>query len=915
MDLAGGSDSVLGKFDCKVDSFRQNLFGVGAKLEFIVLALTALGIFFLPLILSVMAMASCQSLRKRVEKLEVSVKNLAASLRIGREDLPQGGGVAPSSGFNSVESFTETQAASQEKNTIANNGSQEVAQPVVSLTKEQLETIEPAAIQEKASVSGPKSGLWSGSQTAAVPTDAVTSTVKSDNKSENSLEQFFLGSLFSKLGALAIIVFIILFIKWLSPFLALTAAMKVGAVYCLSLILAVLGFHLLPKDNMRGISETLLGLGLASAIMITYAGSVYFDLWDSYISLVLASFILLGTYVLAYWAKRKAIICLGALAGYANLIFIQTSIDSTYVFDVYLVILALFCLIGTVRCQKWNSLFCANLAITWLFIITRTGIFEKADRIFSPYALGAIWLIVLAYDYFRRQEETDPKQPTVCINHLMMALGANCLYREGQAFMAFMMAAAALFCLAKMRAEKMNALARNFVNAGLFVTGLSAYSFQEPISRVVFLSAASLLILWIAFNKVPKLEVKRRLFFWSGLHNTLAFFLILAADFNGKLDFFLTPNRELSKLAILVFGISAISWLISYFMFRHYGIEEKYRDFNLWAGITLAYIYFGRELSDILDRVLSLGGRQWWSFSCFSLIAVCSIYALQAMLQAKKSKSNAFAFGFNAALVFSALGLIFNVLGGVFDGYGDFIPIVNVGFLAHSLTILALAAAFVLYGSTAYVVMAIFTGWLLIHTEGHNIVSICGIESITSVLWMLYAAAVIFVGVRFRKRYATNCGIAIVCITLLRVITYDIVSLPLGYKLLLFFVLGVALLITSYFYSKYAKTNLLAAEDNSESQPNLEPNEVTSSAVKSARDTQELKDIEIEIPDLENQNAFREVDSQASSSPFSDRLGTSNSVGVSAVKVVNAQLTNGEKNTKEGAEAPLAANKASWHND
>ena len=59
------------------------------------------------------------------------------------------------------------------------------------------------------------------------------------------------------------------------------------------MVLVGLGFYLLPKENMRGFSETLLGLGLASAIMITYAGSVYFDLWDNYVSLALASLILL----------------------------------------------------------------------------------------------------------------------------------------------------------------------------------------------------------------------------------------------------------------------------------------------------------------------------------------------------------------------------------------------------------------------------------------------------------------------------------------------------------------------------------------------------------------------------------------------------------------------------------------------
>lgn len=857
------------------------------------LVLVALGIFFLPFIFSIIAMASCQSLKKRVEKLEVRLENLVTAHQISGDDQDKFGGA-----------LTTTDSATDSVGDTVGSES------VLSLAKEKILPAEPNTVRSSPAAS---SAPVAASAHKARP--YAQKTVASQPKDESNLEQFFLGSLFNKLGALAIIVFIILFIKWLSPFLALTAAMKVGAVYVFSSVLVGLGFYLLPKDNMRGFSETLLGLGLASAIMITYAGSVYFDLWDNYVSLALASLILLGTYVLAYWAQRKSVICLGALAGYANLIFIQTSIDSTYVFDVYLVILALFCLIGTVRCHKWNALFSLNLAVTWLFIATRTGIFEKADRIFSPYALGAIWLIVLIYDYFRHQDENDPKQPSVWINHLMMALGSNCIYSEGQAFGAFMMAAIALFGFAKLRAEKMNTLARAFVNAGLFVVGLSAYSFQEPLTRVAFLSAAGLIILWIAFNKVIKPEVQRRLFFWSGLHNVLAFFIMLVADFNGKFDFFLSPDRELHKLAIIIFGVSIAAWLSSYLMFRHYNGDEKYKDFNLWAGITLAYIYFGRELADILDRVLNLGGQQWWTFSCFSLVAVCSIYALQAMLQAKKAKSNAFAIGFNLALAMSLFGLVINILSCITGAYAEFIPIVNIGFLAHALTILALAAAFVLYGSEIYLVGAVLSGWSLVHIEGHNIAAVCHLDSITSVLWMLYAAAVLWGGIRFKNRYITNCGIFIVCVTLLRVITYDIVNLPIGYKLLLFFVLGVALLATSYYYSKRLGNK---GSDKPTSLNGIEPepssaSSSTTSQVVSPKDTQELKDIE--IPDLTDQNAFKEVDSAASPSPFSDRLN-------GADKAENADNLTAENraNWEETAtvkmeQVPPAAEKASWHND
>ena len=870
-------------------------------MEFIVLVLAAMGVFFLPFIFSVMAMASCQSLKKRVEKLEVALKDLAASPLVSgsfsssspREPGPE---KEPDSGPTRVDSL------------------QEVASPKLALAKEEGLPLESAALTDSKPTPPPLAEAQPNLAPKAAAKAPKGAAPLDPTRSEDGLEQFFLGRLFNKLGALAIIVFIILFIKWLSPFLALTAAMKVGAVYLLSSLLVGLGCYLLPKDNMRGFSETILGLGLASAIMITYAGSVYFDLWDTYISLALASLVLLGTYILAYWTKRKAIICLGALAGYANLIFIQTSIDSTYVFDVYLVILALFCLIGTVHCRKGDSLFSLNLIITWLFIAARTGIFEKADRIFSPYALGAIWLTVLVYDYFRRPEEDNSQQPSIWVNHLIMALGANCLYSQGQAWAFFMVAALALFALAKQRIESRPILAGTFAKAGLLVVALSVYNFQEPLTKVFFLSVAGLIILWIAFNKVADPELKRRLFFYNGLYNGLAFYIMLASDFNGQFDFFLTPHRELHSLAIVIFGVSIVAWLLGYFMFKHYRGEEKYRDFYLWAAITLAYIYLGRELADILDRVLDMDGRQWWAFSSFSLIAVSSIYALQAMLQAQKSKSNSFAVGFNLALAMSVLGLGIYIFSCIVDTYVQLLPIVNIGFLAHALTILALVAAFMLYGSNIYLVGALLSGWSLVHLEGHNIVAVCYLDSITSVLWMLYAAAILWGGIRFKNRYVTNCGIFIVCVTLLRVITYDIVNLPIGSKLLLFFVLGVALLVTSYYYSKRLGHNNSCSSAMTAIEPKPSPSAPSPTAkVVSSKDTQELK--EIEIPDLSSQKAFKEVDSSLSQSPFSDRLNGGEEA--ESLSVPLAEDKNGAERISigEASSAPVAAYKASWHND
>ena len=180
---------------------------------------------------------------------------------------------------------------------------------------------------------------------------------------------------------------------------------------------------------------------------------------------------------------------------------------------------------------------------------------------------------------------------------------------------------------------------------------------------------------------------------------------------------------------------------------------------------------------------------------------------------------------------------------------------------------------------------------------------------------MLYAAAILWGGIRFKNRYITNCGIFIVCVTLLRVITYDIINLPIVYKLLLFLVLGVALLVTSYYYSKCLGNkgaDKFISTNGTEPELGSTASSTTSQGV-SSKDTQELKDIE--IPDLTDQNAFKKVDSAASQSPFSDRLSGAANVGTMDSSVAESKNNLEETTAVKAAQTSPAMDKPSWHND
>ncbi|MGM9992274.1 MAG: DUF2339 domain-containing protein [Candidatus Bruticola sp.] len=890
-------------------------------MEFVFIAILSLIILLLPLILSIIAVASCNSVKNRLQKLESAFSRLQVGYV--EKQLPPSPPSAPLN--NRTELFSGSA-------------------PLSSLKADKIETVDLPAAEKKcvpeAEISNSlvhqtpfESALssedkaqkpWRPSKSgpAESPKKVEQNVAPSGHNAANSLEQFFLGNLFSKLGALAFLVFIILFIKWISPYLALTTAMKVGAVYALSSVFMAVGAFSLSKPNLRGLAETLLGVGLAAAIMITYAGSVYFELWDNYISLLLASLILLGTYVLAYFVQRRSVVCLGLLAGYANLVFIQASIDSTVVFDVYVVILTIFCLIGVMRSRNWGALFSTHIVVSWIFILVRYLFRSELD--FSTVALAAMWLVVLVYDLFRTEEGYTPRQLkfSVSLNHFIMILGSIIIYKNGEFLATSVLAAVILWALAKLHWDNKKILAVTFVNSSLLILALSTYGFEEPISRVVFLSALSLVSIAVAMYKTENSFLRDNLCFWNSCCNTMAFVVLLFADLGGRIDFFFTPDRNLWwRLGTLSSLISVSSWLLSYLLIKYSSWaseKEKLEKFSLWAAITLIYIYCGREISELLEHLFAKG-LKGFTFSWFSTVTVCSIYALHIAVQAKALKSKSFVVGYNIALSMSVFALlIYALVGAPLNRLHDFMPIVNLGFLAHAMTILALAAVFIISKVSIYAVGAILVGWALVHFEGGNIVSICGIDSITSVLWMLYAAAVLFVGIGFKKSYVTKCGIFIVCVTLIRVVTYDIISLSMGYKLLLFFVLGCAFLIVSYYYSKRTfvskeEKNVISPLIETDSASDFAMSQPIESGVKeswAAADTQLLED--------------KEVDSSITTSPFSDRwLQEDNSVGLcadekneskSAAEIIHVAEAKNEL-PKEGEACMPAACKASWHTD
>ena len=96
---------------------------------------------------------------------------------------------------------------------------------------------------------------------------------------------------------------------------------------------------------------------------------------------------------------------------------------------------------------------------------------------------------------------------------------------------------------------------------------------------------------------------------------------------------------------------------------------------------------------------------------------------------------------------------------------------------------------------------------IIISDELFNWLNIYGAEgtfNITlSILWGLYALALILFGIRNGKRYLRIGGIGLFGVTLIKVFIYDISNLESGAKTIVLISLGVLLLVISFLYNKY----------------------------------------------------------------------------------------------------------------
>ena len=196
-----------------------------------------------------------------------------------------------------------------------------------------LEEIRKYVITAKDTVSDVVQNFGDESQNSCVENSEETPVInndkedtiieKTEEKNENSFEKMFLGNIFNKIGAVAILIGFIIFIKLISPFIIFTPQLKLALGYIagIGMMLGALKLH--NKENMKSFAEVLMGTSLGTLFITTYCGYAALHLFDSITMFALAIALLIFSFFLASKFKKMSTLLISMVAAYLNPIVVN----------------------------------------------------------------------------------------------------------------------------------------------------------------------------------------------------------------------------------------------------------------------------------------------------------------------------------------------------------------------------------------------------------------------------------------------------------------------------------------------------------------------------------------------------------------------------------------------------------------
>lgn len=617
--------------------------------------------------------------------------------------------------------------------------------------------------------------------------------------SATEFEKIFLGNLFNKIGAFAILVGVIIFIKLISPFIIFTPAIKaaLGFLAGFAMIAAALKLH--GSKKLQNYSEVLLGTGFGTLFITTYCGSTILELFDMKTTFTIATGLLLAAFYLADKLKTISMLVISLIAGYLNPFFIQTQVETAPNFLMgYLIFVNILSIIYTYRNKSRNTVNIVNICLTLLTSL----LFAEAMPLYMP---AILWALYFVYGLAGSASQPETNNKLNLVNYFAFSILLYHIDPSDVKTVAFVqLTLTAIYAAAAYFKKKNPEAFKTYLHIMLAAFAIFVMSFcdKSPTAKCLAWSIEAAVLSFFAYKFKYRALANWAVGIWAA-----AFLSIIPIDgvFGTKSIGEFSP---IWNIRLMMFAPVIISSGFSYFFLSK--SEDKklvnISEFFRLDCITLIYLYMGLELNNIINKWF-IGEN---TSAGFINSMINSILGFAYTINMKKLHTTT---GFGAFAVFSAvLGILTTVYllfcGAHYKPVDAFIPLLNL----RTAAFLSGITAAVFYAKwtkdEVYKYLAVFLGFILIHFEINDTITkyaLVNSQYLTSVCWILYSGIITAIGIFKNKEFLKLSGIGLCILSILRIFIYDLANVDILYKFIAFLTLGAILMILSYIYNKRLK--------------------------------------------------------------------------------------------------------------
>lgn len=227
-------------------------------------------------------------------------------------------------------------------------------------------------------------------------------TPQAEQSKDINFEKLFLENIFNKIGAIALIIGLAIFIKIIAPYFIFTPVIKIllGTIFAAATLFT--GLKLNKKELLKKYSEVLIGIGQAALFITLYCATSLYALISTPVATVLAILFTGAGFYLADRMKTTSSLWLIMFAGYLNPYFINNSFTEEYLLC-YLIILNT---IGLAFVHKNPDKFAVNIVNIFMttLLIGQINNFTF-ETIYAKSLLIGMVIVYAVLTYFYKTKE------------------------------------------------------------------------------------------------------------------------------------------------------------------------------------------------------------------------------------------------------------------------------------------------------------------------------------------------------------------------------------------------------------------------------------------------------------------------------------------------------------------------------